>query len=78
MGGCLNAANACAQPSPHSVEKKDNEKTMPFSVNLMRSQVLYQAAQVHSLYRQHFVQLRLAHRLGAHGVIRQHYMVETI
>ncbi len=44
MGGCLNAANACAQPSPHFVEKKDNEKTTPFGVNLMRSQVLYQAA----------------------------------
>ncbi len=44
MGACLNAANACAQPSPQFVEKKDNEKTTPFGVNLMRSQVLYQAA----------------------------------
>jgi hypothetical protein len=29
----------------HAVEKKRKDKSMPFGVNLMRSQVLYQAAQ---------------------------------
>ncbi len=31
-------------------EKKRREKTTPFGVNLMRSQVLYRAAQVSSMY----------------------------
>ncbi len=29
-------------------ERKEKEKTMPFGVSLMRSQVLYRAAQMHS------------------------------
>ncbi len=38
-----------------TIEKKRKEKTTPFSVNLMRSQVLYWAAQVpyHYLYFVH-------------------------
>ena len=31
-------------------EKEEKRKTTPFSVNKMRSQVLYQAAQVHMMY----------------------------
>ncbi len=35
------------------LEKKRKEKTTPFSVNLMRSQVLYRAAQTVPCYSMH-------------------------
>jgi len=42
------ALNKHLQSALHNKEKrKENEKTTPFGVNSMRSQVLYQAAQVH-------------------------------
>ena len=36
---------AKAKPLVHQKEKRKKEKTMPFGINFMRSQVLYRAAQ---------------------------------
>jgi len=42
------AVATCYLRSPKRKEKKRKEKTTPFGVNLMRSQLLYRAAKVRS------------------------------